>query len=170
MKGKNDPHTSHSDTSCTSLRDVKVKGRIPDERFWLFASGSWPVAPFRGCRTCIHDPKNHPHIDVSSMSQLCPWHRLVHSPACDGPSGNPGSTPGPCLPGCWSAWAQLPVGAASFLSSPSWAAHSVTPCPLAAFFVSSLGNLDLACWADLKPLPFLRPASSSVPLPAPDTR
>ena len=59
-------------TCCTSLRDVKVKGRIPDDCFWLFASGSWPMAPFRGCPMCIHDPKNHPHVSVSSLHSSVP--------------------------------------------------------------------------------------------------
>lgn len=105
---------------------------------------SWPVAPFRGRPMCVR--KGTPRIILTSMfhpftalslAQACPQPCMCQAPETLVPAQ------APCLPVSWSAQAQLPAGALQLLSSSSWANCSITPCPLAAFFASSLGNLGL---------------------------
>lgn len=103
----------------------------------------------------------HPFTALS-LAQACPQPCMCRA------LRKPWFRPGPLSASFSVSKGSASCWASSFLSSSSWATCSITPCPLAAFFASSAGNLDLGCWDYLKPLPFLGPASFSMPLPAPN--
>lgn len=64
MREKEDPRCPAQDTSCVSFKRCKAKRGIPYHCFWLFGWGFWPVTPFRGWSTWVHDSKSHLHIDI----------------------------------------------------------------------------------------------------------